>query len=200
MDIDSFLSRFLRGQNKNSIFSFLRKIRFCFKTHWGTPSSLVSTYVGMWETICDTWACWSGVKFLVQIQGEYPYSEIQNTPPMKIVREAKSEYRIPPKMKIVRVQIREFQNTPPPQKWKLSESPNQRVSEYPPKMKIVRDVQIREFQNTPPNENCQRVQIREFPNNPSPNIKIVQESKSKSFRIPHPPPKFWGKFIFQTSE
>ena len=53
------------------------------------------------------------VEILVQIEGEYPYSEIQNTPPsnencqrlqvrvqntpqMKIVRDSKSEYRIPP--------------------------------------------------------------------------------------------------------
>ena len=37
------------------------------------------------------------VEILVQIQGEYPYSEIQNTPPpMKIVRESKSEsFRLP---------------------------------------------------------------------------------------------------------
>ena len=54
---------------------------------------------------------------------------------------------------------------PPPRK--LSESPNLRVSEYPP------------------NENCQRVQIREFQNTPS-QMKIVRESMSESFRIPCP--------------
>ena len=99
----------------------------------------------------------------------------------------------------------EFQNTPPLQKWKLSESPNPRVSEYPPNENCQR-VQIREFQNTPqmkivresksesfrippPNENCQRVQIREFQNTPhQPKMKIVRESKSESFRN-SPPPK-----------
>ena len=34
----------------------------------------------MWETICDAWACWSGWKFGPN-STEYPYSEIQNTPP-----------------------------------------------------------------------------------------------------------------------
>ena len=75
---------------------------------------------------------------------------------MKIVRESKSEsFRIPPQMKIVRVQIQEFQNTPPNEN---CQSPNLRVSEYHPQMKIVRESKS-EFQNTSPNENCQRVQI-----------------------------------------
>ena len=124
--------------------------------------------------------------------------EFQNTPllKMKIVRESKSEsFRIPPSWK-----------------WKLSESPNPRVSEYPPWNENCQRVQIWEFQNTPPtpppenencqrvqiwefqntlpkNENCQRVQIWEFQNNPPPpKMKIVRESKSESFRIP-PSPK-----------
>ena len=71
-------------------------------------------------------------------------------------------------MKIVRVQIRELQNTPP--------------------MKIVRESKYESFRVPPQNENCQRVQIREFQNTP-PKMKIVRESKSDSFRIP-PPPKF----------
>ena len=131
----------------------------------------------------------------VQIQ------EVQNTPPMKIVRESKSErFRIPPT-----------------HKWKLSESPNPRGSEYPPNENCQRvqiwevqntpphtnencqRVQIQEVQNTPSNENCQRVRIREVQNIPpkwklseSPNprgseyppMKIVKESKSERFRIP----------------
>ena len=108
----------------------------------------------MWETVCDAWACWSGW-ILVQILPEYPlfWSTVSEYPPpqMKIVRESKSEsFRIPP------------------QKWKLSESPNLRVSEYPPPKK---------------NYNCQRVQIREFQNTPQ-KMKIVRESKYESFRIP----------------
>ena len=87
---------------------------------------------------------------------------------------------------------------PPPPQWKLSESPNPRVSEYPP-MKIVRDSKSKSFRippkwklsespnprvsEYPPNENCQRVQIREFQNTP-PKKKIIRESKSESFRIP----------------
>ena len=41
--------------------------------------------------------------------------EFQNTPPIKIVRESKSEsFRIPPQNEnCQRVQIQEFQNTPP---------------------------------------------------------------------------------------
>ena len=58
------------------------------------------------------------VENLVQIQGEYPYSEIQNTPtPMKIVRESKSEYyRISPQMKIVRESKSEYYRIPPKMK------------------------------------------------------------------------------------
>ena len=71
----------------------------------------------------------------------------------------------------------------------------------PPPNENCQRAQIQEFQNTPPNENCQRVQIREFQNTPpmkivrvqiqefqnTPPMKIVRESKSESFRIPHPP-------------
>ena len=116
---------------------------------------------------------------------------------MKIVRESKSEsFRIPPQNEnCQRVQIQEFQNTPPkwklsespnprvseypsklseisnprvlesPPKWKLSESPNLRVSEYPP-VKIVRESKSESFRIPRQNENCQRVQIREFQNTP----------------------------------
>ena len=76
----------------------------------------------------------------------------------------------------------QFQNTPP--KWKLSQSPYPRVSEYPPsKMKIVRESKSESFRIPPQNENCHRVQIWEFQNTPTP-MKIVTESKSESFRIP----------------
>ena len=57
---------------------------------------------------------------------------------------------------VIRVQLREFQNTPPPP---------------PAKLKIVRESivrEVQEFQNTPPK------------------IKNVRESKSESFRIPPP--------------
>ena len=77
----------------------------------------------------------------------------------------------------------EVQNTPPNEN---CQSPNPRVSEYPPQNENCQRVQIQEFQNTPPmkivresksksfriqppqNENCQRVHIREFQNTPSP--------------------------------
>ena len=87
------------------------------------------------------------VEILVQILPEYPYSEFQNPPSPENencqrvqIREFQNTPSPPPKMKIVRVQIREFQSTPPPENEKLSESPNPRVSEYPPSpnMKIVR--------------------------------------------------------------
>ena len=59
---------------------------------------LVSTYV-----VCERLSVMHEpagvVEILVQNPQNTPYSEVQNTPP--------------PKMKIVRVQIREFQNTPP---------------------------------------------------------------------------------------
>ena len=97
---------------------------------------------------------------------------------MKIVRESKSDYRIPP------------------QKWKLSESPSQ-STQYPPtpQNENCQRVQVR-VQNTPQNENCQRVQVRvqhtpqmkivrvQIPVSEYPPMKIVRESKSESFRIP----------------
>ena len=83
-----------------------------------------------------------------------------------------------------------------PQNEKLSENPNPRVSEYPPKMKIVRESKSESFRIPPQNENCQRVQIRKFQNTPP--MKIVTESKSESFRIPPPPNQ--KNFRFQTSE
>ena len=101
------------------------------------------------------------VEILVQI--------LQNTPILNLVQNTP-----PPNENCLRVQIREFQNTPP--------------------MKIVRESKSKSFRITPPpNENCQRVQIWEFQNTPilnleqnthPPNMKIVRESKSESFRIP----------------
>ena len=115
-----------------------------------------------------------------------------SSPQMKIVRESKSKYRIPPpKMKIVRESKSEYRI--PPQMKIVRES----KSEYriPPQMKIVRESKS-EFQNTPPkNENFQRVQVR-VQNTPP--MKIVRESKSKSFRInPSPPKKIRKNFIFK---
>ena len=95
-----------------------------------------------------------------------------------------------------------FRIPPPPWKWKLSESPNPRVSEYPhPENKNCQRVQIREFQNTPPPhtkgklsespnlrvseypppkmENCQRVKIGEFQNPPP----ISEKLQISNFRI-----------------
>ena len=107
---------------------------------------------------------------------------VQNTPPKwKLSESTSPSTEYPQKMKIVRVQVW-VQNTPPP--WKLSESPNPRVSEYPPspknencqrvqvvsteyppKMKIVRESKSESFR-IPPQWKLQRVQIREFQNTP----------------------------------
>ena len=136
----------------------------------------------MWETICDAWACWSGWNFGPN-STVYPYSELgtEYPPPMKIVRESKSEsFRIPPNENCHRVQIQEFQNPP---KWKLSQSPNPRVSEYPPQMKIVTESKSESFR-IPPNENCHRVQIREFQNTP---LKL-KLSQSPNLRVSEYPP------------
>ena len=67
-------------------------------------------------------------------------------------------------MKIVRVQIREFQNTPP-------------------KMKIVRESKSESFRIPPQNENCQRVQIREFQNTPPKIGKTSDFKLQKSLKI-----------------
>ena len=61
------------------------------------------------------------VEILVQNPQKTPYSEVQNTPSppkkMKIVTESKSEsLEYPPNENFQRVQIREFQDTPPPKK------------------------------------------------------------------------------------
>ena len=82
------------------------------------------------------------VEILVQIQGEYPYSEIQNTPPNENGQG---------------VQVRVLQNTPP--QMKIVRESKSEYYRIPPQNENCQRVQIREFQNTPPNENCQRVQI-----------------------------------------
>ena len=75
---------------------------------------------------------------------------------MKIVRESKYEFRIPPpKMKIVRESKSEFRIPPAPKMEIVRESKSE--FRIPPQMKIVR-VQVR-VQNTSQNENCQRVQV-----------------------------------------
>ena len=126
----------------------------------------------MWETICDAWACWSGWNFGPN-SSRIPLFWVSEYPPppskMKIVRESKSDsFRIPPppNKNCQRVQIWEFQNTPP--KWKLSESPNLTVSECPPpQWKLSESPNLR---------------VSEYPTLPK--MKIVRESKSESFRIP----------------
>ena len=89
-------------------------------------------------------------------------------------------------MKIVRVQIRVSQNTPPNEN---GQSPNPSVPEYPPKMKIVRESKS-ECPRIPPNENCQRVQIRVSQNTPpnencqSPNPSVSEyPPKSEKLQI-----------------
>ena len=104
---------------------------------------------------------------------EYPPPQwkLSESPNLRV-----SEY--PPKMKIVRVQIQEFQNTP---------TPNENCQR----------VQIREFQNTPPMKIVRESKSESF--RIPPQMKIVIESKSESFRIPPSPPN-WKNFRFQTSE
>ena len=116
---------------------------------------LISLHIrSMWETICDAWACWSGWNFGPN-STEYPYSEIQNTPPkMKFDRESKfKSFRIPP-----------------------PKSPSPGVSEYPPW-----ESKSRSFRMPPPEKNTHthilchlvcivgpppRVQVQEFQNAP----------------------------------
>ena len=72
---------------------------------------------------------------------ESPNPRVSEYPPMKIVRDFKSEsFRIPPKMKIVRE----------------SKSESFRI---PPQMKIVRESKSESFRIPPQNENCERVKI-----------------------------------------
>ena len=128
-----------------------------------SPSgNLASLHIrSMWETICDAWACWSGWNFGPN-WGRIPlFWNTEHLPPqkMKIVREFKSKYRIPPNENCQRVQV-QVQNTSP-------------------QMKIVRESKS-EYRIPPPNENCQRVQVQVQNTLP---MKIVRESKSE-YRIP----------------
>ena len=134
------------------------------------------------------------VEILVQNEGEYP-----------LFWSTVSEY--PPNENCHRVQIREFQNTPPkmkivtesksesfripPQKWKLSQSPNLRVSEYPPpKWNLSQSPNLRVSEYPPQNENCLRVQIWEFQNTP-PKWKLSQNPSPRVSE--YPPQKKIGK-------
>ena len=125
------------------------------------------------------------VEILVQILREYPYSELgtENPLPQNENCQSKSEsFRIPPQHEnCQRVQSKSFRILPP--KWKLSESPNPRVSEYPPpQMKIVRESKSESFR-IPPQwklSESPNLRVSEYP----PQMKIVRESKSESFRIP----------------
>ena len=94
----------------------------------------------MWETICDAWACWSGWNFGPN-PTEYPYS-----------------VKYPPSP------------SPLTLKWKLSESPNLSVPEYPP-----------------PNENCQSVQIRLSQNTPHFGKLQIWDDHSLLWNTPPPP-------------
>ena len=169
---------------KNYRFPLVLKLRAQRERTLRTSYKLISLHIrSMWETIRDAWACWSGWNFGPN-SGRIP-------PILKYC------FRIPPpKMKIVRVQIREFQNTPQwklsessnprvseyPPKWKLSESPNLRVSENPPKMKIVRESKSESFR-IPPQWKLSRSPNLRVSEYPPPKMKIVTESKSESFRI-----------------
>ena len=135
----------------------------------------------MWETICDAWACWSGWN-LVQILTEYPLFWSSEYPPqMKIVRESKSKsFRIPPSPK-----------------WKLSESPNPRVSEYPPDENCQR-VQIQEFQNTTPPQwklsESPYLRVSEYP--PPPKLKTLVFFPKFKFHVPQNTPPNWKTLVF----
>ena len=148
-----------------------------------------------------------------------------------------TEYPPPPQMKIVRESKSESFRIPPP-KWKLSESPNPRASEYPPKWKLSLSPNpgVSEYPPTPHPQwklsESPNPRVSEYPTikwklsvspNPRvseypPQVKIVRESRSESFRIPPqwklsespnlrvseytplPPPQNWKNFRFQTSE
>ena len=173
-----------------------------FVAHKATFSWLViSLHIrSMWETICDAWACWSGWNFGPN-SGRIPpilkYS-FRIPPQMKIVTESKSEsFRIPPpQWKLSQSPNPRVSEYLPSPKWKLSEIPNLRVSEYPLQNENCHRVQIWEFQNTPSqNENCHRVQIREFQiTPPNENCHRVQIREFQN----NPPN--WKNFRFQTSE
>ena len=125
-----------------------------------------------------------------------PILKYRIPPQMKIVRESKSEsFRIPPQNENChRVQLREFQNTPPPPPAKLKivrEFKSKSFRIPPPKIKNVRESKSESFRIPPPppqrklsespsprvseyprqTENYQRVQVQEFQNTPSQNKK-----------------------------
>ena len=142
----------------------------------------------MWETICDAWACWSGWNFGPN-STVYPYSvEYPLTPPppplpppplMKIVRESKSEYRIPPKHEnCQRVQVW-VQNTLPQMKIVRESKSEYRI---PPKNENCQRVQVWVQNTLPQNENCQRVQV--WVQNTPP----WKLSESPSLSTEYPPP------------
>ena len=172
--------------------------------------SVISLHIrSMWETICDAWACWSGwnfgpnsdrippiLKFRIPPQkwklSESPNLRVSEYPPkMKVVTESKSEsFRIHPQMKIVTESKSESFRIPP-QKWKLSQSPNPRVSEYPlpPKWKLSQSPNLRVSEYPPPHTQMRLVtESKSESFRIPPQMKIVTESKSESFRIPPPHP------------
>ena len=113
------------------------------------------------------------VEILVQNPQNTPYSEVQNTP---------SPSPSPPKWKLSESPTPRVSEFPPP-KWKLSEIPTPRLSEYLPKWKLSQSPHPRVSEYPPQKkENCHIVQIWEFQNTRP--MKIVTESKSESFIIP----------------
>ena len=112
------------------------------------------------------------VEILVQNEGEYP-----------LFWSTVSEY--PPNENCHRVQIREFQNTPPKMKF-VTESKSESFRISPPKMKIVTESKSESFRISPQNEICHRVQIWEIQNTP-PKWKL---SQSPNPRVSEYPPKW----------
>ena len=131
------------------------------------PIYLVSTYI-----VCERLSVMHEpagvVEMLVQILTEYPPFWSSEYPP--------------PKIKIVRVQIQEFQNT---SKMKLSQSPNLRVSEYPPKWKLSQSPNPR-VSEYPPWELSQSPNLRvsEYP----PKLKTLVFFPKSKFHVPQNTP------------
>ena len=78
------------------------------------------------------------------------------------------------------------QNTPPPHKLKLSESPNPRCPRIPtPQWKLSESPNLRCPRIPPQNENCHRVQIWGVPEYP-PKWKLSESPNARCPRIPPP--------------
>ena len=130
----------------------------------------------MWETICDSWACWSGWKFGPN-SAVYPYSAIQNTPPPPGNENCQKSWHFD-------FSVAEYP-PPPPRKWQLSEILPLwlSVAEYPPPPAPP-----------PGNENCQKswhfdFSVAEYPPPPR-KLKLRQILELCDFStVDYPPPK-----------